>query len=187
MQEVEYRDRLVAHYERVWHEEAVRLGWHKGPAQEISPEFCVLEFRPRTDREMWTYATCCMSDPADQQPIELHLFSPVQSEAHLELLTAIAHYHRTGVKLGLGHTVNFGRPWLDDSPCEFGLISLPYLDGPELEWLSLGANPRARLLWLIPITAAEVAFKKAQGVQALEDRLEAASFNYLDPQRRSVA
>lgn len=187
MEEMQYRDRLVAHYERVWREEAVRLGWHKGPAQELSSEFCVLEFRPRAGREMWTYATCCMSHPADQEPLELHLFSPVQSEQHLELLTAIAHYHRTGAKLGLGHTVNFGRPWLDASLCEFGLISLPYLDGPELEWLPLGASHKARLLWLVPVTAAEVAFKKAEGLGTLEERLEAASFNYLDPRRRSVA
>jgi len=106
---------------------------------------------------------------------------------HTELLTAVAHYHRTGAKLGLGHTVNFGRPWLPDSLCTFGLISLPYIDGPKLEWLPLdSADHCARLLWLVPITEAEVAFKKAHGVEALEERLEAAHFDYIDPQRASV-
>lgn len=46
-----------------------------------------------------------------------------------------AHFHRTGSALGLGHTVNFGRPWLPGSSCTHGLVSLPYLFGPELEWL----------------------------------------------------
>lgn len=186
MEDATYLNRLVAHYESVWRSEATRLGWHQGPVSDLSAEFCILEFGPRADRAMWTYATCCMSSSLDQKPLELHLFSPTQSEQHVELLTAIAHYHRTGERLGLGHTVNFGRPWLDASPCQFGLISLPFLDGSQLEWLTLDDGHRVRLLWLVPITSAEVAFKKAHGQEALEEQFEAASLNYLDPQRPSV-
>jgi hypothetical protein len=101
----------------------------------------------------------------------------------IELLTIVAHYHRTGRPLGLGHTVNFGEPWLSGSACTRGLISLPYLDGEELEWLD---EPRVRFLWLIPITEAEVAFKIQHGLDALEERFEEAAFDYLDPLRASV-
>jgi hypothetical protein len=65
-------------------------------------------------------------------------------EARTGGVTAIAHFHRTGSALGLGHTVNFGRPWLPTSSCTHGLGSLPYLDGPDLEWLHhsiLGGRP----------------------------------------------
>jgi len=90
-----------------------------------------------------------------------------------------------GQALDLGHTVNFGRPWLNDSLCEYGLISLPYLDGPSLENLKKG-NMTIRCLWLIPITKSEVEFKKQYGLDLLEEQFEKTQFNYLDINRRSV-
>jgi hypothetical protein len=126
-----------------------------------------------------------MSQPDDQTRLELHLHSPVEDDAHVELLTVIAHYHRTGKPLGLGHTVNLGRPWLPGSQATYGLISLPYLDGPDLEVMRVEGK-EVRCLWLIPITMSEVEFKKAQGFEALEERFEAAGLDYLDPKRGSV-
>jgi hypothetical protein len=85
--------------------------------------------------------------------------------------------------MSLGHTVNFGQPWLPGSRCTFGLITLPYLDGPKLEWLE---EPRVRFLWLIPLTESERRFKKECGLDALEGKFEEQKFNYLDPARQSV-
>jgi len=135
---------------------------------------------------MTAYATRCMSQPEDEARLEIHLLTGREKETDpelVELLTVTAHYHRTGTRLGLGHTVNFGRPWRPGSACTHGLLSLPYLDGPRLEWL---AEPRVQFLWLIPITAAELLFKKQHGLEALEERFEAAQFDYLDPLRPSV-
>ena len=126
-----------------------------------------------------------MSEESDADPLELHLFSPIESAEHVELLTVTAHFHRTGGRLALGHTVNFGRPWLESSECTYGLISLPYLDGPTLEVLRLNSKT-VRFLWLVPVTQREVEFKKRHGQEALETRLEAAKFNCLDPKRSSV-
>jgi hypothetical protein len=126
-----------------------------------------------------------MSQQPDAIPLELHLFSPEEADCHVELLTAITHYHVTGAYLDIGHTVNFGRSWLHDSACKCGLISLPYLDGPTLEWLEIPGR-RIRFLWLIPITAQEVSYKKEYGLEALEARFEETGFNYLDLNRRSV-
>ncbi|MEE3715750.1 suppressor of fused domain protein [Tumidithrix elongata RA019] len=101
------------------------------------------------------------------------------------MLTVVAHYHRTEASLADGHTVNFGRPWLPDSYCDRGLISLPYLDGSELENTVIeGAN--VRFLWLIPVTLKEVNYKKKEGLEALEEKFEVSHFNYLDPYRQSV-
>jgi hypothetical protein len=135
---------------------------------------------------MRAYATVCMSQPRDEDPIELHLLTHNEGprlESLVELLTVVAHYHRTGSRLGLGHTVNFGRPWVRGSLCSHGVISLPYLDGPDLEWLDA---PKVRFLWLVPVTAAEVAFKREHGLEALEEAFEAAQFAFLDPARASV-
>jgi hypothetical protein len=40
--------------------------------------------------------------------------------------------------------------------------------------------------WLIPITEAELDFKREHGMEALEERMEEVGFNYLDPHRPSV-
>jgi len=128
-----------------------------------------------------------MSQPTVEFPIELHLFSPTQSHQHIELLTTIAHYHRTGHPLNLHHTVNFGRPWLPGSLCDHGLISLPYLDGPRLELLQLSDSKHPiRCLWLLPITQSERDFKVELGTEALEQKFQSANFNYADPHRPSV-
>jgi hypothetical protein len=183
---VKHRERVIAHYESCWGDRGVETPVPGARRHELPEDFTVLEFAPRDDRRMWTYATCCMSQPDDARPLELHLFSPYQSAEPVELLTAVAHYHRTGNPLGLGHTVNFGRPWIDESACDHGLISLPYLDGPKLENLTLPDGLVVKFYWLIPITRAEVECKKTLGLEALEQKFEEANFDYLDPHRPSV-
>jgi len=181
-----YRNRIAQHYADAWSQDYSVRRWLDGPVDQLPGDFCILEFARRTTRDMWTYATCCMSQPSDERRLELHLFSPRADETLVELLTAIAHYHRTGESLWLGHSVNLGRPWLPHSSCDHGLISLPYLDGPALEVLTLPGRGNARFLWLIPVTKAEVQFKGSQGLEALEQAFERSRVNYLDPVRESV-
>lgn len=184
---IEYRDQLCDHYERCWSTEGRERFWQTGPVDQLPEGFCILEFAPTRLRDMWTYATCGMSPLTDQPPIELHLFAQRPSMSHVELLTVVAYYHRVGKPLKLGHTFNIGRPWLPGSACEFGLISLPYLDGPKLELFELPLSSlTVRCLWLIPITAAESNFATEVGLEELEQTFEDQSFNYLDPMRRSV-
>lgn len=178
---------IAAHYQSQWKNTGNHRTWNAGPTSELPPDFTVLEFPPHADRTMWTYATCCMSHPSQTSPIELHIFSPYQSESLIELLTVIAHYHANHEPLDVGHTVNFGRPWLDSSECKYGLISLPYLDGPNLEKFQPGEpSEPVRCLWLIPITHRERDYKAKFGLTALEEAFEKAGFNYLDVNRRSV-
>lgn len=179
----DYPNKLMAHYQRSW----------GAPQREIvvsqrmldlEPEFRVLAFGPRDGRRFITYATRGMSTGADGA-IELHLFSQIETDDHAELLTAIAHFHRS-TSLDLGHTVNFGRPWLPDSKCSYGLISLPYLDGPTLEYFQDSDTTVTRCYWLIPITQSERAYKMSHGQEALERRFEESRFEYWRPDRRSV-
>lgn len=175
---------VKSHYELLWGSAKAYLH-SAGPWKDLSPGFSVLEFSPTKTRHNWTYATCCMSSSNDIERLELHMFAPHQAPELVELLTVVAHFHRTGERLNLGHSVNFGRPWLPDSKCTCGLVSLPYLDGPNLE---LGGSPERpiRFLWLVPITQEERGFKAAQGLEKLEELFEKHELDYANPGRASV-
>lgn len=176
---------IQKHYEEVWGLKASICFPVGGRLHELPLDFKVLRFDSSDSRGMRAYATCCMSQPDDVHPIELHMFSKVDAIEIPELLTVTAHFHRTAQPLNLGHTVFFGKPWLDKSPCQYGLISLPYLDGPSLEILNMSSKT-VRFFWLIPVTKAEVEYKKLRGLEKLEERFEHAKVNYLDPIRESV-
>jgi hypothetical protein len=180
-----YYHEAFGHYRKCWAIEPNGYLWERGPIQNLPFEFRVLEFPPFGSRNMWTYATCCMSDLSCANPIELHIFSRNKDEGLIELLTAITYYHRNTASLDLNHTVNFGKPWKNGSKCEHGLISLPYLDGRGLENLQL-LNTTVKFYWLIPITKGEVDYTKRYGVESLEKMFEGPSFNYLDEVRRSI-
>ena len=178
-----YDVELNQHYSAMWGQRSAQYTWDRGRAL---PQWCqVFEYAPSEKTFCWVYATCGMTPVAEPTSLELFLMSRCQVEEHVELLTAIADYHQTGARLGLGHTVNFGRPWLKDSQCSFGLISLPYPFGPALE-NAQAAGKTVRVLWLLPITEAERSFKIASGLSALEELFEKRQFNCLDPMRPSV-
>ena len=179
-----YATELLRHYEQIWGRSSEVSQWTRGPVHELPPSFRVAVFPPRAGRSYWVYATLGMSLGYDES-MELHLFSPQQASELIELLTVVAHYHRTGSKVGLHHTVDFGRPWLPNSTCNYGLISLPYLNGPDLEWL-ITPDFKIRSLWLLPITEAERDFKKRQGAEALEQLFEEHQVDYLNPERESL-
>ncbi|MBL7952912.1 MAG: suppressor of fused domain protein [Flavobacteriales bacterium] len=121
----------------------------------------------------------------DKAQVELLLYSPRQDDGLVRILLAASCHHRFSESLGLHHTVNFGLPWLNGSACMHGYLQLPYLDGPELELFEC-EHGHAHLLWLIPITADEKNFAVEKGWEALEERFEQKSFNYLDPLRAAV-
>lgn len=179
-----YSGLIDRHYAKNWGPPKRTIRWNSGPIDDLPRDFQV-HIMARGDA-MAVFATRCMSQPADSNRLEVHVLCRQEDSERTnlaEILTAVAHYHRTGGELGCGHSVNFGKPWIVGSACSYGVLSLPYLDGPDLEWL---AEPRVRFLWLIPATKAEIEFKKTQGIEALEARFEAAQFDFLDPLRASV-
>ena len=180
-----YQKEIIKHYIKNWQNEPQLRLWDRGSFEKLPADFRVLEFKPNDKRDMWTYATCCMSQPNDGNPIELHIFSSKQDVQIVELLTMVAYYHRNTSNVGLNHTVNFGKPWQENSLCTYGFISLPYLDGPELENFNFKRNHIVKFYWLIPIMKQEVDFKIKHGVEALEEKFD-NGFNYIDPLRNSV-
>ena len=181
-----YNDLVIKHYERIWGCSHKIKKWENGPMLNLFKDFCILEYPPTSKRKMWIYATCGMSSMGEKNPIELHIFSAIQDIHLLELLTAISHYHKQDKKLNLNHTVNFGLAWQNDSKCSYGIISFPYLDGPNLELLKIDNKFSIQFLWLIPITQEELDYKKTHGVENLEQKFEFNNLDYLNPCRSSV-
>lgn len=173
------------HYETVWSNRGEILRHDQGPVHELPHEFCVLHFPPSRTRTLHTYATCGMSLPDDIERLEVFVLSPVADNRLCELITMVAHYHRTLREFGLGHLFKIGHPWLPGSACDSCLISLPYLDGPKLEWMKTD-DTTIRFLWLIPITPDERAYCRENGTDSLESLFESARFNYANPNRGSV-
>lgn len=182
----QYTDHLTQHLANAWGAHVVEAKFVLRPAPGMGdfPAPTMLVFRPSPERQMWTYATCGLSDLTQPNPIELHLFSRTDDVQLLELLTIVAHYHRTGARLGLHHTVNLGRPWLPNSACDHGLVSLPYLDGPRVEKMEFGGM-EINCLWLIPITRQEREYKMKNGVEALEEKFDKPPLDFANPGRQS--
>lgn len=181
---MDYTDVIKEHYQSHWGE-FTEYTFSAEPICKLLPQFCILKFYPNEKRNSYTYATCGMSANDKEQGLELFILAPDENDFLIEMLATAAHYHASGNTLDLGHTVNFGCPWYDGSECDHGLISLPYLDGPSLEWLH-NDTADIRFLWLIPITKEEREYKKGNGTEALESLFEKNSFNYTDPFRKSV-
>lgn len=174
------RDVVGEHLERNWGGAEVEFRSPGAPIEEVAP---LLSFA-RYSRSCGScaYATRGLSAVNREAPLELFLLAKReqaltnQSEL-LEALAAISHFHATGASLGVGHTVNLGRPWIPGSSCSHALVSLPYLDGPDLE---TGGGLSFECLWLVPITPGELAFKKVMGLEALESALEASGVDVVD-------
>jgi hypothetical protein len=181
-----YIDRLRQHYESYFGVTGRRLTLDKGPKENLHPGFHVLEFSPHQKRNMFCYCTAGMSaDRLDDNLIELVVYAPRADIALVELLTVCASHHRNVLPLNIHHTVNIGQPWLGDSKCDDAFISLPYLDGQELEFFNFDSN-EIHCYWLIPITEKERDYKIENGYQALEQLFEEKQIDYLDPDRKSL-
>ncbi|GGN62246.1 hypothetical protein GCM10010112_20180 [Actinoplanes lobatus] len=161
------------------------LGPAPGPVRELVPGLRILSWTPSQGGRI--YATVGLWDATqrDGHALEFLLHAPeADDEPHVELLTMVAYYHASGgdYRLGHGHTVRIGRGWLPGSACDHLLVSLPYPWGPELEACTVPGG-HARVLWLLPITRAEKELALRDGLEALEDRFEAAGIVPTDPLR----
>lgn len=181
-----YTDKLRQHYEDYFGVSGKRLILEKGPKEKLHQDFYVLEFKPNNRYDFWTYCSVGMSlDRQDNHLIEVFVFSPKQDIAQVELITVCASYHRNGLPLDLHHTINIGRPWLDNSKCDHCFVSLPYLDGEVLELFNF-YNKTYHCYWLIPITEKERDYKIENGCEALEQLFEDKQLDYLNPERKCL-
>jgi hypothetical protein len=158
--------------------------WPLGPGRAEPSGLRVAEFAAGPRTGLWVYVTAGACEAREDPRLEFMILAPERDPRHVELLTMTAWYHGQ-YGLGRGHTFPIGEPWLPGSSCEYFLVSLPYPFGPELELCSL-PDGHLHVLWLLPITAAERELKRREGLEALEQRFDAAELEYWVPDRSSV-
>lgn len=150
----------------------------------------IMEIGPGPRGNFWTYVTAGCWERANHHGhgLEFVLTAPVSHPRFADVLSMTAYYHCGGAAphtLDLGHSVPLGEPVTPGSTCEHLLVSLPYLHGPDLEMCAL-PNGHARLLWLQPVTASEIAFRREHGTEALEQLFEDAGIDPVDLGRPAV-
>jgi hypothetical protein len=182
-------DGIVRHYRAFWGADRVMdIHWTPEHLGSRLPDFHIAKVRPAADG-MWTYATigAWQATAQEHHGLEFIAVSASDDPAVMQSLGMIAYYHAGPPenRLGLGHTIPIGEAWVEGSTLESILICLPYLWGPKLEHCLL-TDRHIQVLWALPITSAEQAFRHEHGVDALEQRFEDAQINYLDPARKSV-
>lgn len=121
----------------------------------------------------------------DGHGLEFVVTAHVRDERLIALMAMIASYYCEGHQLGLEHSMAIGEPWVPGSACDHFLISLPYLHGPDLEHCPLPGG-HARILLALPVTAAEIEFRRREGHEALEQLFDEAEIIPTDPFRVSV-
>ncbi len=164
----------------------VRTWTGGGPIHDVNPHFRVLRVAPDRSGGLWQYVSTggWAATAGHDHGLEFVISTPIETDRAIELLAMVVYYHRED-RLGLGHTVPIGQPWLPGSRCDHWLISLPYPFGPDLQLCRVGDRD-VDFLWLVPITKAERDFKVAHGQEALEQRFEAAGLRYWEPERASL-
>ncbi|MFF7900239.1 suppressor of fused domain protein [Streptomyces sp. NPDC088817] len=160
-----------------------------GPGRrEMVPALRVLVVAPGPRGDSWAYVTagCWDAMEKDGDGLEFVMTAQARDQRFIELMAMIAYYHCGGHQLDVEHSMPIGEPWVPSSTCDHLLISLPYLHGPGLEHCPVPGG-HARILWTLPVTTAEIEFRRHHGHEALERLFDEAEIIPTDPFRTSVA
>ncbi|MFC7791197.1 suppressor of fused domain protein [Streptomyces cinereoruber] len=159
-----------------------------GPERRtVLPRLRVLVVGPGPRGDGWAYVTagCWAATEKEGHGLEFVMTAHVRDRRFVELMAMVAHYHCGGHRLDLEQSMPIGEPWVPGSSCDHLLISLPYLHGPDLEHCPVPGG-HARILWALPVTTAEIEFRRRHGHEALEQLFDGAGINPVDPFRASV-
>jgi hypothetical protein len=179
---------LTPHIEGFFGTRADAGVWDEDFLRRKGLEITALHVPPTEEFDFETYISAGMSrlSPPGAGLHDYIIASPFATEEHRELITMMASLMQSrGRAWHLGEVIDIGRPWIHGGTPDRLLVSLPYPFGPALEEAD-SVIPGLRLLWLLPIHAAEEAFLHAHGLEMLEDRFEEESIDFLDPARPCV-
>jgi len=184
-------EEVRAHLARFWPERrAEAFAWTLGSFHEEHPEFRVFELPPEDDEGTWLYVSAGATPlrTFDGVGHEYAIRAPEQERLMVELLATIASYSMREDHDGFhkGHTVPIGEPWIEGATADHLYFSAPWFAPPEFETLAVDDGPDAHFLWLVPITAAESAWRHEHDQEAFEQLLEREGVVPEDPARRPV-
>jgi hypothetical protein len=181
---------ILDHYRTFWGSDRIEeVHWTPEHLGERLPDFHIVKVRPETPDGMWTFASigAWRATAQAHHGLEFVAVAHDQSAAVMQRLGMIAYYHAGPPenRLGIGHLLPIGGGWVEGSPLESILVSLPYPWGPRLEHCQLPGR-HIQVAWLLPITTAEHQFAREHGADALEGLFDESKLNYVDPFRQSV-
>ena len=156
--------------------------------EDALPGFRVRRIAPDDPEEPWIYVTngAAQAGAAGEDGAEYVLAAPAADPVLVEMLAALASVNADSEqRLGVGSVVALGRPWIAGAPAEHLLVAPPYPFGAGVEVCEL-EDRDVVVLWLLPITAAEARFVRAQGYDAFEEIMRGDVFNVADPGRASL-
>lgn len=177
------------HVRRFFRGHSVHFHTWPGPVETRLPGFRVMVIEPGPRTGLWTYLSIGAQQLREgEHGQEFFVLAEKPNDRHVELVTMAAYYSASedaSFRLGVGHTVPIGRPWVPRSALTSLLVSTPYPFGPELEHCD---DPRGhvQILWLLPITEAERTYANEHGLEALEQRFDAQAIEYWKPDRPSA-
>ncbi|MFC7584392.1 suppressor of fused domain protein [Nonomuraea antimicrobica] len=162
------------------------LLWEVGPIKERLPDFQIRRVHPLGPGHGYMYFSVGAFASSAEPGWEFFIKAPTDSMRHVETLAVVAHYHAFPQhRLSPGSIVDLGRPWSEGSEHRHLLVSWPHsLDTRTATCAT--ALGEITFLWLVAISESEAAFARRFGVDPLEDRLESAGVNVIDPLRESV-
>ena len=155
---------------------------------DVLPGFRVRRIAPDDPAEPWIYVTngAARGAAPGEAGAEYMLAAPAEDPVLVEMLAALAGATADPrQRLGVGSVIALGRPWIAGAPAEHLLVAPPYPFGAGVEVCSTGERDVV-VLWLLPISAAEARFVRAQGYDAFEELMRRDAFNIADPMRASL-
>jgi len=188
----EVRTALIAHIDRFFSRHDKDL--IDGPAWKISKlqeRFRICRVHPAAENPIdpWVYLSLGAWELTASSGIsfEFFLISTEQQDAHAETVAEVCAQH-ANIPSGLkpGTVVSLGRPLLPNATVDHLLVTLPYPYGPMLEDVESPEGTNIRVLWLLPITAAEAVFAREKGTEALEQKFETIYMDFTVFDRPSV-
>mgnify|MGYP000143606844 CR=1 FL=1 len=181
-----YNKWLYRHYEDHFDVDGIKHDIEKSSSNQLHKHFSVLEIPPNNRHKMYAYCTVGMSaDRLDENLTELFLYSPVANSGLVKLLAGCAAYHRNTLPLKTHNAIPMGQPWWNNSQCDHAFLSLPYLDGQNLENFHF-EHHTIRCHWLIPITGQEQQYRLKYGREALEKLFAKGNVEFDDPLRKCL-
>ena len=181
-----------AHLKKYFSEQSLSFEkWNEGIPQtlETLTQLRVAKIYPKPNEEdkEWAYVSngAWEFSQNNTQSLEFLILAPYETPRITELVTMAVNYHRTEI-LDFGHVFPIGEGWLENSNCEYFLVSLPYPFGPDFEIYHISDNFHIRIAWLLPITRAEKEFYLSHSLEELEKRFEENAIDYSNPKRKSV-
>ena len=160
-----------------------------------SPHIDIYQFAPTDQRDYWTLITGGMSDlPQPRVPdgisprAEIMLYAPEPRGWMFNVMKGLAEMpFDDDTFLHWFHTVPNGMPMTAEPSLLTNFFFVPpYFEGAEFDTLKVGGDD-VDILWMIPITDAELEYKLEHGSEALEELFDEHELSpVIDEQRESL-